>query len=281
MNATLKKPVVIVVSSHVARGGVGNRAAVFAFERLGFRAIAVPTVLLSWHPGLGPATRIVPPIESFDAMIRDLIGAPWLKTVGGILSGYFGEKDQAEPVAALVEAVKASNPNAVYLCDPVLGDAQGPYVSGGTVRVIRERLLPLANIATPNRYELGQLAGGDITENDRLIQAARTMGPQEIVVTSAFAKSGRAKNLLVTPDGVFSASHPAVLDAPKGTGDLLSALFLAHRLAGSGAVDALRFAVGSTLRLVEAAPGADDLPLAEQQATFFQTHEAVSLAKLD
>ena len=49
---------VIVVSSHVARGSVGNRAAVFALETLGHPVWAVPTVMLPWHPGHGRATRI-------------------------------------------------------------------------------------------------------------------------------------------------------------------------------------------------------------------------------
>jgi hypothetical protein len=47
---------VIVVSSHVARGSVGNRAAVFALETLGFPIWAVPTVILPWHPGHGRIT---------------------------------------------------------------------------------------------------------------------------------------------------------------------------------------------------------------------------------
>ena len=168
MSAPLNKPAIIVVSSHVARRAVGNRAATFALERLGFPVIAVPSVLLSWHPGVGPATRIVPTVDSFAATIDDLIGAPWLGTVGAILSGYLGEDSQAAPVAALVEAVKAGNPDALYL---------------------------------------------------------------------------------------------------------------AHRLDGAGSPDALRFAVGSTLHLVEAAAGKGELPLAEAQMAFFEQHEAVSLVK--
>ncbi|MBE0694401.1 MAG: pyridoxal kinase, partial [Aquamicrobium sp.] len=39
---------VIVISSHVARGTVGNRAAVFALETLGLPVWAVPTVILPW-----------------------------------------------------------------------------------------------------------------------------------------------------------------------------------------------------------------------------------------
>ena len=93
---------VIVISSHVARGSVGNRAAVFALETLGFPVWAVPTVILPWHPGHGRATRIVPPLDQFKALMADLERAPWLGEVGAVLSGYLGEAGQAEAVASLV-----------------------------------------------------------------------------------------------------------------------------------------------------------------------------------
>ena len=119
---------VIVVSSHVARGSVGNRAAVFALETLGFPVWAVPTVVLPWHPGHGRATRIVPPPGEFAALMKDLERAPWLGEVAAILSGYLGDASQAAAVASLVDAVRAKNGRAVYVCDPVIGDLGGLYV---------------------------------------------------------------------------------------------------------------------------------------------------------
>ena len=66
------KAAVIAVSSHVVRGTVGNRAMVFALESLGHPVWSVPTVTLPWHPGHGPATRLVPGPEQFSAFIEDL-----------------------------------------------------------------------------------------------------------------------------------------------------------------------------------------------------------------
>ncbi|MBN9136888.1 MAG: pyridoxal kinase, partial [Phyllobacterium sp.] len=79
---------VIVISSHVVRGSVGNRAAVFALETLGHPVWAVPTVVLPWHPGHGPAKRIVPEPQQFDDLIADLERAPWLGEVRAIMTGY-------------------------------------------------------------------------------------------------------------------------------------------------------------------------------------------------
>jgi len=264
------RPAIIVVSSHVAAGAVGNRAAVFALERLGFPVVAVPTVTLSWHPGEGPATRIVPPDGAFAALVDDIIGADWLDEVGGVLSGYLGAPAQAAAVASLVAAVKRRNPEARYLCDPVTGDAGGPYVAADIVAAIGGRLLPLADMATPNRYELGLLCGECIADQATLIAAAQRTGICEVLVTSAFAEPGTAANLLVTPDGVHRARHGARPKAPNGTGDLVAALYLGHRLDGRPAPEAFGRAVGSTLRLVEMAGGGVRLPLAEGQAALVE-----------
>jgi pyridoxine kinase len=280
MNLSSEKPAVIVISSHVADGTVGNRAAVFALERLGFPVVAVPTVILPWHPGRGPGTRIIPPANDFGSLVADLVRARWLARVGGVLSGYFGEAEQAEPVGALVAAVKARNPGALYLCDPVLGDAGGQYVSEAIVEAIRKRLLPLADIVTPNRFELGLLTGETASDNGGLSTDARGTGVNEVVVTSAFAAPGEAANLLVTAKGALVATHPAVEKAPHGTGDLLAALYLAHRLIGSVAADALRKAAGSACRLAELAAGGDDLPLAAGQDALSHQESAVALRTL-
>jgi len=88
---------VIVISSHVVRGSVGNRAAVFALETLGFPVWAVPTVVLPWHPGHGPAGRIVPPAQEFATLMQDLERAPWLGEVGAILTAIWVTPNRRKP----------------------------------------------------------------------------------------------------------------------------------------------------------------------------------------
>ncbi len=139
-NPAISSNAVIVISSHVVRGSVGNRAAVFALETLGHPVWAVPTVILPWHPGHGPAKRIVPPAEQFDDLIADLERAPWLGEITGIMSGYLGNAAQASSVARLVKTIKEKNKKVLYLCDPVIGDEKGLYVSEATAIAIRDEL---------------------------------------------------------------------------------------------------------------------------------------------
>ena len=255
---------VIVISSHVARGSVGNRAAVFALEALGFPVWAVPTVILPWHPGHGPATRIVPQAEQFSALMRDLETAPWLDEVGAVMSGYLGEPRQAEAVASLVRVVKARNAGALYLCDPVMGDSGGLYVPQATAEAMRDLLVPLADIATPNRFELEWLTGAALADNASTARAALSLGPETVLVTSAQAMmAGSIGNLLVTPREVVLAEHRAVEGSPNGTGDLAAALFLARLMEGRGAEKALKAATAAVFEVVARAVkrGADELML--------------------
>lgn len=255
---------VIVISSHVVRGAVGNRAAVFALERLGFKVWAVPTVVLPWHPGHGPATRIVPEADRFAALLRDLEGAPWLDEVGAVMSGYLGEAAQAAPVASLVRAARARNPRMLYLCDPVIGDAGGLYVPQATAAAIRDLLLPLADIATPNRFELEWLVGAALGDNQATARAALALGPRTMLVTSAHATAaGSIGNLMVTPREAVLAEHRAVERPPNGTGDLAAALFLARLMEGLPAGKALHSATAAVFEIVARAVkrGADELML--------------------
>jgi pyridoxine kinase len=262
-----EKPPVIVVNSLVSRGSVGGRASVFALERLGFPVVFLPTVLLPWHPGHGPGTRVIPP----EGLSTDIGRAVDDARLGGILSGYFGNSYQiAGLIGTVIRARRFGRP--LYLCDPVLGDAGRFYVHYQTYTSIRDDLVPFADIVTPNRFELSFLAGQDfnrMADNADLVAAARSLGRPEVVVTSAFAGPGETGNLLVTPDRAELMAHPAVAHAPHGAGDLLAALYLGHRLGGASPREALERATGATLRLVELAAGAAELPLAAGQEAFF------------
>jgi pyridoxine kinase len=255
---------VIVVSSHVARGSVGNRAAVFALETLGFPVWAVPTVILPWHPGHSRATRIVPPSGDFAALMRDLEVSPWLGEVGAVLSGYLGDPEQAKALASLVGAVKSRNPRALYLCDPVMGDKGGLYVPEATAAAMRDLLMPIADIATPNRYELAWMAGAPLDDIRAVTQAALSAGPPTMLVTSAPPMmNGSIANFLLTPSQALLSEHRLIDRPPNGLGDLTSAVYLARILSGQTAEKALQSTTAAVYEILArtAKRGGDELQL--------------------
>ncbi|WP_136658010.1 pyridoxal kinase PdxY [Nitratireductor sp. XY-223] len=280
---TPDRQAVLVISSHVVRGSVGNRAVVFALETLGHPVWALPTIVLPWHPGHGPATRSTLPAEAFSAIIDDLCRAPWLAEVGAVLSGYLGDAAQAAGIARLVAAVREKNPEALYLCDPVIGDKGGLYVPEETARAVRDELIPAASVATPNRHELEWMAGTALSDNADIINAARSLGPERVLVTTAVPMMANSTgNLLVTNADALLAEHQEIPDPPNGPGDLLSALFLSRLMDGSGDERALQKATASVFEMLArtAKHGADELTLEREAASLVRPFALVQMRHL-
>ncbi|KQY23781.1 pyridoxal kinase PdxY [Rhizobium sp. Root483D2] len=268
---------VIVISSHVIRGSVGNRAAVFALETLGYPVWAVPTVILPWHPGHGPSTRVTIGEDDFNAVIDDLIRAPWAGEVRAVLSGYLGGAHQAQGVARLVNALRVNKPDLFYACDPVMGDVGGLYVPEATAVAMRDILLPLASLATPNRFELSWLCGAELETNAAFLEAALSLGPARMLVTSAVPMmQGSTGNLYLSGNHALLAEHRLIDNPPNGTGDLLAALFVARLLEGLNEERALQLATASVFEIIARTGkrGADELTL-ERDASSLATPMAM------
>ena len=268
---------VIVISSHVVRGSVGNRAAVFALETMGFPVWALPTVVMPWHPGHGPSTRLTFPEADFDRVIDDLIRAPWLGEVKAVLTGYFGNAAQVRSVARLIAALKEKNDDLLYVCDPVMGDLGGLYIPQPTAEAIRDTLIPLASVATPNRYELAWMVGSPLDSNTQIMDAALSLGPGKMLVTSAVAMmSGSTGNLYLSGRHALLAEHRAIDNPPNGLGDLLAAVFLARLLSGIDEEKALQLATAAVFEILArtAKRGSDELTL-ESDASSLSTPMAM------
>jgi pyridoxine kinase len=261
---------ILSISSHVMRGGVGNRAAVFALETRGHGVWSVPTVILPWHPGHGRSTRIAVETAAFANALQDLKGSKWRGEVRAAMTGYFADAGQVRAAADLIRAFKAADPDFLYLCDPVIGDAGGLYVAEAVAVAIRDELLPLADLATPNRFELGWLADAAVDDNAAIAAAAGRTGIARLVATSAHAMmKGAIANLLVEGDRQVLAEHQALERAPNGLGDLFSALLLSHVVEGRSAEEALRLASSSVFEIAARSirAGADELLLQAEAAS--------------
>jgi pyridoxine kinase len=206
----------------------------------------------------------VPDDGAFAALMDDLSSAPWVGEVGAVLSGYLGSADQAQSVARLVSSLKNRNPVLRYVCDPVIGDSGGLYVPEALATAIRDRLLPLADIATPNRYELQWIVQAQLDTARAVMEAALMTGPPMTLVTSAPAMmAGGIGNLLVTPSHAWLAEHRMIEHPPNGLGDLTAAVFLARLMAGEKPDKALQSTTASVFEILArtAKRGADELQI--------------------
>src|ERR1700722_9823367 len=152
---------VLSIQSTVASGHVGNAAAVFPLQCLGHEVWPIDTVRFSNHPGHGRFRGTVTPPDEVAALLQGMEELGLFARADAVLSGYLGDPGTAAVVAGAVEAVKRANPAALYLCDPVMGDGGQLFVDPAIPDLMRDRLIPLADIVTPNGFELGLLTGID------------------------------------------------------------------------------------------------------------------------
>ncbi len=267
------------IQSSVAYGHVGNSAAVFPLQRLGVEVLPVSTVLFSNHTGYGSwrGLRLAPAdVAEVVLGIEERGAFPGLDVV---LSGYLGDAGTAAVVADAVARVKAANPAAIYACDPVMGNATaGRFVAPDIPDVLRRSVLPLADVITPNRFELGLLTGSEPTTLDSLldaVDAARAIGPATVLVTSVTRAEGdpaAIEMLAVDAGGAWIVSTPRLPGAFGGTGDVTAALFTAHLRSTGDAATALARTASSVFDLVEltVASGDRELRLVEAQDRYVE-----------
>ncbi len=252
MNAPL--PGVLSIQSQVVYGHVGNSAAQFALQRLGVSVWALPTVLFSNHPGHGGFTGRALPAEDLATLIDGLAGRGILNGLQAILSGYLGAGDQARVVADAVAKARAAAPDLLYCCDPVIGDeGKGAYVQPGVADALCNTLLPLADLAKPNAFELAWLTGKPVEDPASAATAARALGVPLVIVSSVpMPPDNRAIGAMaVTAHEAWLVSAPRLAAPPPGTGDLFTALILGHLLTGQSSPDALARAASSLDHLLD------------------------------
>ncbi|HRD76119.1 MAG TPA: pyridoxal kinase [Hyphomicrobiaceae bacterium] len=266
---------VLAISSQVARGHVGLSAIVPTLQRLGHEVTALPTILLSNHPGHARFAGERVAAALLDRMIAALApegSASLAGEVDAILSGYLPSPEHVAVVEGAVLAARRERPSLPYLCDPVTGDdPKGLYVPQDVAEAIRDRLLPLATIATPNVFELAWMTGRDVGDLGAIAVAASHLAPATVLVTSArdpAAAEDKLSNLLCVKaiegerqDAVYRADVRRRTGVPNGTGDMASALLLGHLLAGRAMSEALACTVGSLETVIGASLGARELAL--------------------
>jgi pyridoxine kinase len=265
---------IMSIQSSVAYGYVGNSAAVFPLQRLGHEVWPVLTVHFSNHTGYGAWRG--PLLDPAD--VREVIAGIGDRGVLGecdaVLSGYQGDPAVGAVILESVELVKRANPDAVYCCDPVMGDVgRGMFVRPGIPEFMRETVVPQADIVTPNHFELDFLAGRETRTLEELLEAVDTVrdrGPRDVLVTSVLhgdLSSDSLDVVAVSDAGAWVVTTPLLPISPNGGGDVTAALYLAHLNATGSAAQALERTTASVFAVLEAtlAAGTRELQLVAAQ----------------
>jgi pyridoxine kinase len=247
------------IQSFVAYGHVGNSAATFPLQRLGHEVWPVLTVVFSNHTGYGAWRGPLLAPDDVRDVVTGIEERGVLPTCDAVLSGYLGGPGICEVVVDAVGRVKQANPGATYTCDPVMGNAtSGCFVDPAIPPVIREQVVPHADIITPNQFELGFLTGtdpGTLESTLEAADAARAMGPSTVLVTSVLRPDrpeDTIEMLAVDDHGAWLVQTPRLPIKANGSGDLTSALFTAHLRSTGSAAEALRLSASSVVGVLRA-----------------------------
>ncbi|WP_114559194.1 pyridoxal kinase PdxY [Desertihabitans aurantiacus] len=275
MSASRPVTSILSVQSSVAYGHVGNSAATFPLMRVGVEVWPVLTVHFSNHTGYpswqGP---LLTPAD-VAAVVQGIDALGVLPECDAVLSGYQGAEEMGLTILDVVATVKERNPRAIYCCDPVMGDVgRGMYVRPGIPDLMRDRVLPRADVVTPNHYELDFLSGGQPTTTLEEVLAAadrlRAAGPQTVLVTSMVLPDQPGDELqmvAVDGEGAWLVRTPLLQRVFTGSGDLTCAMFLSCLLAGDDLPTALGTTAGRVFGVLEqtAAAGKGELQLVAAQ----------------
>lgn len=239
---------ILSIQSQVAGARVGNSVAAFAMERLGVQVWQLPTTILGRRPDHGAPGGGPIPVETLASLFSGLAADGALGDIDAVLTGYLGGGEQVAVVLDAVERVKTANPKAVFVCDPVLGDDGKLFVRDELADAMVNGLVPHADWLTPNAFELGLLAGKTIDSLSAARDAARRIG-KPTLCTSIRTALGMG-NLYAAPSGDWFCETARLPRAPKGTGDLLTALFVARRVRGEAPAVALEAATGAVYDVI-------------------------------
>ncbi len=272
-----RPPAILSIQSSVAYGHAGNSAAAFPLMRMGIEVWPVLTVHFSNHTGYG-AWRgpLLDPADVLE-VVRGIDDRGVLGKCSALLSGYLGNGDTGRTVLAAHDLLMARNPAAIWCCDPVMGDVgRGFFVRDDVPPMFRDVIVPRAEVMTPNHFELDYLVGRHSETLSEILAAVddlRDRGPHTVLVTSMVSDEtdpDTVQMLAVDPEGAWVVTTPRLDAYFVGSGDVTSALFLAHLLDAGSAAPALERTAASMFGLLRrtAELGRRELALVPAQTEF-------------
>ncbi|HWF76987.1 MAG TPA: PfkB family carbohydrate kinase, partial [Caulobacteraceae bacterium] len=217
--------------------------------------------------------------EVFEAMLGGVEAQGLFGALDAAISGHFSSAEQVAIAAEALTRVKRASPGARLIVDPIMGDAdEGLYVREPVAEALAAELVPDADLLAPNAWELARLSGRTVDDAASAVAAARALGLPTLV--SSLADAGGIGVAYVDAREAWLAVHARRRHAPKGTGDLLTAIFAAALVQGREPAEALALAVGAVAEAVEVAAAADELPI-DALPTALTPSPLVTLRRLD
>jgi hydroxymethylpyrimidine/phosphomethylpyrimidine kinase len=230
-------PVAITIAGSDSGGGAGIQADLKTFAVLGvWGTSAITSVTVQNTQGVTGVSDV--PAQIVGAQIRAVAGDIG---VDAAKTGMLSSREIIEEVAVAIEQFQLPN----LVVDPVFVSKHGhPLLRADAVDALRERIVPLATLVTPNLPEAAGLAGFDVETKADMSKAAAALldlGAAAVLVKGGHLTEGPPDDLFVNPDREEWVSAERI-DTPNthGTGCVLSAGIAANLAKGLELFDAVR-----------------------------------------
>jgi len=245
--------IALTIAGSDSGGGAGIQADLKTFQRFGvFGTTAITAITAQNTRGVAKWEAVSPDLvrAQIDAVAEDLPPA-------AIKTGMIANAAVATVVAAAIRDHAFRN----FVLDPVMVATSGdPLLERDAIEIIRNELVPLASVVTPNIYEAQILTGEKIEDEDGMTHAAeiivRDMGAQSVVLKGGHLASGdRVVDILYDGDARAFRSKRIDTTSTHGTGCTLSAAIAAQMATGESLHAAVRRAIDYTHNAIATAPG--------------------------
>lgn len=225
----------LTIAGSDSGGGAGIQADIKTMSALGVFGMSVITAVTSQN------TQEVRSVQNIDLdIVRDQIEAVFDDIpVGAVKIGMLSE---AETVKTVAQSLQKYNPTYIVL-DPVMISKGGHDLLKHTaIDALKQEMLPLASIVTPNIPEAEVLTGYDIQNKEQMYEAClklKEMGPQAVLLKGGHL-SGDADDLYFDgKDCHWLTSKRIHTKHTHGTGCTLSSAIAANLAKGTGMLEAV------------------------------------------
>ena len=245
--------IALTIAGSDSGGGAGIQADLKTFHRFGLFGTSVITAVTAQNTCAVTGWQAMPPDlirAQIDAVIADLRPV-------AVKSGMLADADVVRVVALAVR----EHSLAPYIIDPVMVATSGdPLLERDAVVAIRDELLPLGTLVTPNLDEASILTGSPVDDIAGMERAARwlveTAGVGAALVKGGHLRGGEAVDVLFDGDGLETFRHPRLdTKSTHGTGCTLSAAIAAQLALGLPLRAAVRESLDYVHRAISTAPG--------------------------
>lgn len=282
---------ILSIQSHVVYGYVGNKVANFVLQRLGNETLIINTAQLSTHTGYKNYSGMIFDHHHINQIIDTLDHNSMLSKCNAVISGYIGNENIGDSLLTALSMIKGKNNQAIYCCDPVMGDNNRGFFVQPEVKDFMQRAIGVADIITPNQFEACALTNSTIMNIDDLksvLQTLHKLGPKIILITSVVCEginNGDISNIIFDGQNYYLCTTPYIefKQYPNGCGDLLASLFLSHYLSFKDIERALQLTVSSVFAILQSTKykGSRELDIINSQDQLIKPCNKFPIIKLN